>query len=102
MKTINTPELKEWQKQNKEFVILDVRSKTEYEDSYIPNSILVPLDTLEKEFTNKLPNKEIAIVCVCHSGSRSSLATNFLTGQGYPNVYNLVGGFMIYSMFVND
>ncbi|MFA7314397.1 MAG: rhodanese-like domain-containing protein [Candidatus Magasanikbacteria bacterium] len=102
MKTVNTLELKEWQKQAKKFIILDVRSKSEYEEGHIPGSLLVPLDILEKEFLNKLTDKSETIVCVCHSGTRSALATNFLESQGYTNVYNLVGGFMVYNMFEND
>lgn len=100
MKKINTPELQEWQKQGKEFIILDVRSQSEYDEGHIPDSLHIPSNTLEKELANKLPDKTKTIVCVCHSGSRSALATNFLEAQGYTNVYNLAGGFMIYMMYV--
>lgn len=100
MKKINTPELQEWQKQGKEFVILDVRSQSEYEDGHIPGSILLPTDKLEKELANTLSDKSATIVCVCHSGSRSALAASFLEAQGYSDVYNLAGGFMVYMMYI--
>ena len=99
MKTINTPELQEWQKENKKFRIIDVRIPYEYEAGHIEGSELIPLDVFEKEFSDKLPDKEETLVCVCRSGSRSGMAVNFLDGNGYKNAYNLVGGYTMYRLF---
>ncbi|PIR78252.1 MAG: hypothetical protein COU28_02600 [Candidatus Magasanikbacteria bacterium CG10_big_fil_rev_8_21_14_0_10_36_16] len=99
MKIINTPELQDWQKQNKKFRIIDVRTEQEYNAGHIEDSELIPLDIFESKFVDKLPDKAETIVCVCRSGNRSGIAVNFLDGNGYKSVYNLVGGYTIYRLF---
>jgi len=99
MKTINTPELIEWQKQNKKIRIIDVRTECEYNEGAIKNSELIPLDVLDRVFAEKLTDKDEIIVCVCRSGGRSSMAVDFLNNQGYSNVYNLIGGYTMYKLF---
>ena len=98
MKTINTPELIEWQKQNKQFRIIDVRTEYEYNEGSIENSELISLDVFDRVFTEKLADKDETIVCVCRSGGRSSMAVDFLDKQGYKNVYNLIGGYTMYRL----
>lgn len=99
MKVINTPELIEWQKQNKKFRIIDVRTEYEYNAGHIEGSELISLDVFDRIFVEKLADKDETIVCVCRSGGRSSMAVDFLDKQGYKNVYNLIGGYGTYRLF---
>jgi rhodanese-related sulfurtransferase len=76
--------------------ILDVRSAEEFEgpDGHIPGSLLIPLPELEAR-TAEIP-PETPVVVVCHSGSRSALATQQLLKAGREQVANLRGGLRIW------
>jgi len=69
--------------------LLDVRSPEEYKQGHISGAELIPLDELAAKM-GRLP-KEREIVCVCASGSRSSMAARQLSSQGY-QVSNMRGG----------
>jgi phage shock protein E len=73
---------------NKPFV-LDVRQPEEYREGHIAGSRLIPLGDLGRRM-KELP-REREIVCVCHSGNRSSSAARQLAAAGY-KVTNLRGG----------
>lgn len=75
----------------KGIVLLDVRTKEEYDTGHIKGSILIPVDVLEQEAAKKLVDKEAHIFIYCRSGNRSVTAANILIKQGYKNVYNLGG-----------
>lgn len=69
----------------KEYVILDVRTKEEYESGHIKEAINIPYDTIN-ENTNLDKNKNIFVYC--RSGSRSKMAYDTLKKLGY-TVYDL-------------
>jgi rhodanese-related sulfurtransferase len=72
--------------------ILDVRSREETEgpDGRIGDSLLIPLPELEARAA-EIPTEQ-PVVVVCHSGSRSALATQQLLKAGRQQVANLQGG----------
>ncbi len=72
-------------------IILDVRTKEEYENGHIENSILIPLDEIESEAGNILKDKEQKILVYCRSRNRSSTAANLLAKMGYNNIYDFGG-----------
>lgn len=74
-----------------DIVLLDVRTKEEYETGHIKDSILIPVDVLEKEAIESLKDKEATIFIYCRSGNRSKTAANVLINMGYKNVYDLGG-----------
>lgn len=67
-------------------VILDVRSKGEYQGGHIKGSINIPVDTLNNNL-NKLKKDKPIITC-CASGIRSASAKSILKANGYTQVYN--------------
>jgi phage shock protein E len=72
-------------------VIVDVRSKGEFQAGHIKGSRNIPLDNIRREITTlKKLNKPI--VTVCRSGSRSGMAKTILAAAGM-EVYN-GGGWM--------
>jgi glyoxylase-like metal-dependent hydrolase (beta-lactamase superfamily II)/rhodanese-related sulfurtransferase len=75
-----------------ELTILDVRSAEEFEgpDGRIAGSLLIPLPELEARGA-EIPDEK-PLVVVCHSGSRSALATQQLLKAGREQVANLRGG----------
>lgn len=75
----------------KDIVLLDVRTKEEYDSGHIKGSILIPVDNLKAEAERKLKDKNTPIFVYCRSGNRSTTAANILAGLGYKNIYNLGG-----------
>lgn len=76
-------------------VLLDVRTPEEYRGGHIPESINVPLQSIE-DIEAVLDNKEVPLFVYCHSGARSRQATAQLQHMGYGNVKN-IGGIAAYS-----
>ena len=75
----------------KDYVILDVRTKDEYKEGHIPGAICVPNETIGEEDIAELPEKEQVILVYCRSGRRSKQAAAKLSAQGYTNVYEFGG-----------
>jgi phage shock protein E len=67
-------------------VILDVRTKGEYQSGHLRNSINIPLDKLPQNL--KKLNKNKSIITCCASGSRSASARRMLKSNGFEQVYN--------------
>lgn len=88
------PELQpSWVAEHRDAVtILDVRSSEEFEgpDGRVGGSLLIPLPELEAR-SGEIP-ADRPVVVVCHSGSRSALATQQLLKAGREQVANLHGG----------
>ncbi len=66
-------------------VIIDVRSKGEFQGGHIRGAINIPLDRIQSE-ASKL-KKDKAIITCCASGMRSSSAKSLLQAKGF-EVYN--------------
>ena len=75
-------------------VLLDVRTPQEYREGHIPESINVPLQTIDK-VTSIAENKDTVLYVYCYSGARSRQATVMLQHMGYTNVQN-IGGIAAY------
>lgn len=71
-------------------VIIDVRSKGEYQGGHIKGSLNIPLDTLSSNIA-KLKKEKPVITC-CASGMRSASAKSILKSKGF-EAYN-GGGWM--------
>ncbi len=67
------------------YIIVDVRTKEEYDTSHIVGSINIPYDTIDE---NTGLDKSKTIMVYCRSGKRSSIATETLKNLGY-NVLDL-------------
>jgi len=72
-------------------IILDVRSKGEYQGGHIKGSINISVDNLRNNL-NKLKKDKPIITC-CASGMRSATAKSILKSNGFTNVHN-GGGWM--------
>jgi len=89
-------QLKIWLKENKDFILVDVREDWEREICAIPNDIHIPLAQIPQ--TNFSAWKEKPIVVYCKAGGRSAMAVQFLQEQGFTDSYNLKGGMDAYSL----
>lgn len=79
---------------NKDIVLLDVRTEDEHAERNIPNSILIPVNELKQRLSQL--NKEKTYILYCKSGSRSNTALSILNNNGFEKVYNLIGGITEY------
>ena len=67
------------------YIIVDVRTKEEYDESHVKGAINIPYDEIDEK-TNL--DKTKTILVYCKSGNRSTKAFDTLTSLGY-NVYNM-------------
>ncbi len=80
----------------KNIILLDVRTKEEYELGHIKNYINIPLDDLRANLS--LLDKSKKIYVMCQSALRSYLACRILANLGY-DCYNLAGGYRLYASY---
>ena len=67
-------------------VIIDVRTKAEYQQGHIKGSQNIPLNNLSNHYSKLKKDKPI-ITC-CASGMRSAQAKSILKSNGYNEVHN--------------
>ena len=77
-------------------VLVDVRTPQEFKSGHIPGAKNIPLQTIQKELTKI--TKDQPVVFVCQSGSRSATACRILQEAGYENCINLIGGMIHWRM----
>ena len=75
------------------YILLDVRTREEYENAHIPGAICIPNETIGTEEIPALPDKDQLILVYCRSGNRSKQASEKLAALGYTQVVEF-GGIM--------
>ena len=75
-----------------EYNLLDVRQDWEYEEFHLPGARLIPLPDLSDRLGEIDANNPTLVYCAV--GGRSSAAANLINGQGFKDVYNMLGGIM--------
>ena len=88
---ITATDAKKIMDQEDDYVILDVRTKSEYEASHIENAMLLPLDEISEKATDVLPDKNQLLLVYCRSGVRSKEAAIQLAKLGYTNIKEFGG-----------
>ena len=75
----------------KGILLLDVRTPEENLEKRIPNSLLIPVEEIEKIAPSKLTDKNAIIFVYCRSGRRSAIASAALVKMGYTGIFDLGG-----------
>lgn len=75
-----------------DMVLLDVRTKAEYDEAHIAGSILIPYPAQDFESRAAALDAGKTYLLYCRSGNRSSSAAGVLDKLGFENLYNLEGG----------
>lgn len=73
------------------YIILDVRTVSEYESGHIPGAICIPNETIGTAEIPELPDKDQLILVYCRSGNRSKQASTKLAALGYTNIVEFGG-----------
>ncbi len=81
-------------KNNPNFVILDVRTPKEYRQGHIKGAI--NLNFFSKGFFEKISKlpKEKTYLIYCRSGHRSAVVKRMMSAEGFKNIYNMEGGIL--------
>ena len=90
-KRISMDEAKTLMEKEEGYILLDVRTKGEYESGYIPGAINIPLSDIDEKIISSLPDKSQMILVYCRSGNRSREASDKLSKLGYTNILEIGG-----------
>lgn len=82
--------------EQKDFILVDVRTPGEYERGNIAGSINIPLDDIDANISQRIPDKQKTIYMYCLSGARSDSAADILTQFGYQNVFSMTSGLLMW------
>jgi rhodanese-related sulfurtransferase len=79
-------------KSDPDAVLIDVRTKDEFDEARIPNSKLINL--MDPTFHDQIAalDKSKSYYVYCRSGNRSYHAGNMMVKMGFEKVYNLASG----------
>ena len=61
--------------QKDEYIILDVRTKEEFDSGHLNSAVLIPVDNLESRFGELAKNKPVTVYC--RTGGRSAKGQRF-------------------------
>jgi len=70
-------------------IIVDVRSKEEFDADHLPQAVNLPLSEVKTGIGRIAPDKQRPVLLHCLSGGRSSIARGALKRMGYNKAYNL-------------
>lgn len=89
---ISAQQAKEMLDKNRDIILIDVRTREEYESGKIPGALLLPYDEITGQTAAQLiPSKNSQIIVYCRSGRRSAIAAQSLKSHGYTIVYDMGG-----------
>ena len=72
-------------------LILDTRTREEYDQGHIPGAIQISHDEITEKAEEVLTDKDQLILVYCRSGRRSKLAAEALVELGYTNIKEFGG-----------
>jgi len=81
-------------------VLIDVRTKNEYNAGKIGDALNIPVDELRSRLTEIPMDKRIFIYCL--GGLRGYLAQRILTQHGYASTLNLSGGYQLWNTCTSE
>ena len=100
-KNIEPSDLCSYIKGHPEVVLLDVRTKEEFEGTSHPehgtikNAINIPIQQLEQRIDELSKFREKEIIVYCSHSKRSPRASQLLVDRGFRNITNLAGGMSV-------
>lgn len=92
-KRITTKETKEMISNNEIELIIDVRTKEEYDLGHLDNAINIPYDQIVNnlDYLNEYKNKTILVYC--RTSNRSTIAADVLHNNEFKKVYAMIDGY---------
>ena len=76
---------------NNNYLFIDVRTVSEYEDGHIEGAVLIPLSEIGDRLSELPMDRPIVVYCNGSSCNRSGTAATILINNGFTEVYDLGG-----------
>ncbi len=92
IKEVSIDDVLDFQKENKDFLLVDVREDREWAEGHAPGAIHLGRGIIERDIIKTEPNKDRAIVLYCGGGYRSAMSADNLQKMGYTNILSMAGG----------
>jgi rhodanese-related sulfurtransferase len=94
VKNVDADEANKLINENKNIIILDVRTKGEFESGHIPKAKNIPVQQLSTRIKELEKYKDAPILVHCASGGRSPSAVKALVNNNFTQIYHLNRGLM--------
>ena len=88
---LSTEEAMQMMKTERNYLIVDVRTREEYDKKHISNAVLVPVADIREGKLDALPDKNQILLIYCRTGRRAEDAATLLAKRGYSKVYEFGG-----------
>ena len=88
---ITAEEAKQIMDSEEDYIILDVRTREEYDEGHIPGATQISHEEIAEKAEKKLTEKDQLILVYCRSGRRSKIAAEALAELGYTNIKEFGG-----------
>ncbi|MBQ8732542.1 MAG: rhodanese-like domain-containing protein [Oscillospiraceae bacterium] len=88
---ISPAEAKEIMDTQKDYILIDARTQSEFAEGHIKGAILIPEYEIASRAKQELPDQSALILVYCRSGRRSKIASEELARLGYTNVKEFGG-----------
>lgn len=75
-----------------DFMLIDTRELSEFEEGIIPGAVHLSKGVIERDIEKYVSDTEKELILYCGGGYRSALAGDNLKKMGYANVWSLAGG----------
>lgn len=96
---IDVETLAEWRRNERVFVLLDVRDPEEVAIAAFPEAVKIPMQDIPN-CVDEL-DRSATIAVLCHYGGRSARVAQFLRDRGFTDVYNIDGGINAYAQRID-
>ena len=82
---------------NESPLLLDVRTRAEYDRGHIAGSVLIPVQELQRRVSELDAYKNKDILLYCATGNRSTVASKILIDRGFTRIMNMRRGIVAWS-----
>ncbi len=90
---ISQAQLQQVMKNDKQVVVLDVRTVAEFAEGHIPSAVNIPHKELEARLAELSGVKNTQVIIYCRSGRRAEVARKVLEQNGFNQLDHLSGDF---------
>ena len=94
--SVTMEQFKERLKNDKDIIVLDVRTPEETATGMIENAINIPVQVLEQRVDELEMYKDKEIFVICRTQNRAPIGASILTANGYKAKY-VIGGMSVYN-----
>lgn len=91
---ISTVTLREWQREGRDFVLIDTLPARVFAEGHLPGAINLPSDDILEQAPKQLPDRDKTLVVYCGSATckRAGLSAERLERLGYSRVFHYQAG----------